>query len=1161
MIFASTILPRHVLGICLAAASLLLTPFATGMAQPSYSNTDITVTTLVDEDDGVVGTGAGTSLREAVKYSGSGDRILFGSLSGTIFLTLGELVVSHDLIIEGPGAEVLEVNGNDLQRIFLVNTGFLLRLEDLTLASGRAVDGAAILSQGGLWLSGLAIRWSTAIHSGGAIYHNNNGILSVANCRFEHCDAYNEGGAIAAVAGTVGIGGSSFEANTAGGDGGAVYLNGSAAQAVVLLSSFSRNTAANAGGGIAVGASGNLLLTQCTVDENRAAFGGGIYNFGTLGLTLGTVSGNSADHEGGGIRSSGTAACNYATIARNDAESGGGIYNSGSLTMQRTLVAENTAAGSVDIDGTVTSLGNNLAGIGAGSSGWIGSDLVGTASEPMNAALDDLRMNGGATKTHALLTCSRAIDAAVTDPAIIQDQRGLPREVNGDHDTGAQPDIGAFELQSPLDNTPPVINEHPAFVVYLDAAGTATIDPDDLLINAYDDCGILSTTVGQTTFSCVDLGTPQVTLTATDRSYNITSKNVTITVVDDIAPTLTIPSDKSVNANSAPDDCLTVVTLGSASATDNCTAIGSITISNNAPAEFPVGTTFVTWTAEDASGNKATGKQIVTVTDVTLPVVVAPANKSVNAPPDKCTVLAGLVALGTPTVTDNCSYVVTNDAPLQFPLGATVVTWTATDASGNVGTASQTVTVVDVTPPTVFAPADLLLAVGDNCVRNASTFILGAPVFSDNCSVASTTNDAVADFDYPIGQTPVTWTVTDGSGNQTQAVQMVTVQDLDPPSIVAPDGLEVEADAGKCYWTVDPTVLGTPTGITDNCVVNGIPTYERSGGWTLNVGMHRIIWTAIDAAGNRSTDVQMVTVVGEPPVLSCISGANPGDPAITDTTDAGVAGAVITYPVPTLVGTGCSNVEIIRTSELGSGDFFPVGTTTVSYMAIDGSNQIDMCSFDVLIVDEEFPKIDVKVAPRNLWPVDNKMKEIEATVVVTDNVPGATAVLTSITCNEDMTGDIAGDTLNIFDRFYEFRSQRDNGPREYTVLYTATDVAGNYSSASAVVTVPTTKPKDFEDEILPAPSTMTLAQNYPNPFNPSTVISFGTPIDQYVELRVFNAIGMPVRTLVGSQLAAGTYTIEWDGHDDIGAPLPSGVYLYMLRAGNDHLERKMILAR
>lgn len=129
------------------------------------------------------------------------------------------------------------------------------------------------------------------------------------------------------------------------------------------------------------------------------------------------------------------------------------------------------------------------------------------------------------------------------------------------------------------------------------------------------------------------------------------------------------------------------------------------------------------------------------------------------------------------------------------------------------------------------------------------------------------------------------------------------------------------------------------------------------------------------------------------------------------------------------------------------------------------------------------------------------------------------------------------------------------------MTYKATDLAGNYSTATAVVTVPTTKPKDFEEEILPAPSTMMLAQNYPNPFNPSTVISFGTPIDQYVELRVFSAIGVPVRTLVGTQLAAGTYTIEWDGHDDIGAPLPSGVYLYMLRAGNNHLERKMILAR
>lgn len=1164
MISAISNLPRRALAYCLALSALLLAPFATGVAQPVFSGIQYSVTTLVDEDDGnlLPINGAGTSLREAINYSGPGDRIVFaGGVTGTMFFPLGELSVTHNLIIVGPGSLWLELNGNDVQRIMNTTPGVLLQLEKVTLSSGRANDGAAILSRGGLWLSQILARWNTATVRGGAVFHG-GGFLNIASSRFEHNDAGLVGGAVSSMSGTTVISLCEFEANSSGGGGGAVHIESNANPGLIENSSFSGNTAQGAGGALLISVGAIVQLSRSTFDGNRSASsGGGIANAGTLAILGSTISGNTADQAGGGFWNNATASCDYVTIARNDAATGGGVFDGSDLQLRRTLIAENTAANGFDISGAVVSNGNNLVGVGSGSSGWAASDSVGTTNQPMNAALDDLRMNGGATKTHALLSCSHAIDAAVVAPFVAIDQRGMPRAAHGDHDGVALPDIGAFELQSPLDNAGPTINAHPAPTVYLDSTGQATIDKDHLLISASDECGIRATSVSKLTFNCADKDTVIVTLTATDLSYNVTTKQVKVAVIDDIDPKLTIPSNIVVNANTAPNTCATAVAIGTASATDNCS--GTITITNNAPGTFPVGTTTVTWTAEDASGNKTSKKQTITVNDVTNPAVVAPADKTVNAPPDKCTVLAGLVALGAPTVTDNCTFVVTNDAPAQFPLGQTIVTWTAKDASGNQGTAQQTVTVVDSTDPVVFAPADLVLAVSPNsCSRNAATFGLGAPVASDNCTVASITKDRADDFDYPIGATIVTWTVTDGSGNQAQAVQTVTVFDADPPSITAPADIEVEADPGQCYWTVVEDSLGSPTGTSDNCTLSNNLIIERSGGPTLSVGMHRIIWTVIDAQGNRTTDVQIVTVVGEPPVLSCISGLNPGDPAITDTTDAGAAGAVITYPLPTLVGSGCSDVEIIRTGGLGSGDFFPVGTTTVSYMAIDGSNQIDVCSFDVKITDVEEPRIDVKVAPRNLWPADNSMKEIEATVVVTDNVPGATAVLTSITCNEDATGDIAAAATGTYDTFFELRAERSSTiPRIYTVLYTATDAAGNVSSASATVTVPLLQPKDIDGEILPAPSAIELAQNYPNPFNPSTQISFGTPTEQHVELRIFNAMGVPVRTLVSTQLAAGTYTIEWDGHDDSGNQLSSGVYLYMLRAGDAHVERKMILAR
>ncbi len=1147
MISAITFPTRYVLASCLALAVLLLVPYASGLAQPIPSGTIDTVTTLIDELDASAdpSLGAGTSFREAVEYSAAGDRIVFDAgLTGTVFLTLGEVLISHDLIINGPGSSIIELNGNDLSRIIRVDTSTSVILSGLTLASGRAVDGAAIFSEG--WLSVLAssVRWSTAIQRGGAIYHDGD-TLRLIGSRFERCEAYIHGGAVAVAGGEVFIDSDIFDGNTAGGNGGALYYTNTAVHAG--SSTFSDNTASGSGGAIAVGASASLTLVRSTINGNRASNGGGIQNGGTVTITSSTISGNTADNSGGGVRNSGTFSSDFATIAFNSATMGGGVLTTGTFSPSRTLIAENTAATGADVHGAATSGSTNLVAIADGSSGWVGGDITGTASKPVDASLDDLRLNGGQTKTHALLICSRAIDAAdSTGTWNMTDQRGQARKVNGDNDGIAVPDIGAYESLSILDVTAPEIVSHPAFKVYLDSTGHATITKDTLLLNAFDNCEVVSTYASKLNFSCADIGMADDTLKATDRSHNTATKVIQVEVIDDTPPTLTVPADKFVNASSSSCGVtLTAAQLGTATATDGC---GGVTISNNAPSEFPVGLTLVLWQAEDGSGNVSYGQQYVTVTDATAPSITPPADISVRTPGNACYVLAANLDLGIPTASDNCSVEVTNDAPAQFPLGATVVVWTATDPAGNMSQANQTVTVIDSTAPVIFAPADLALVSDiDSCSRAGANVNLGSPTASDNCAGVIVTNDKPASF--PIGETSVTWTATDAAGNVALAVQKVTIFDGNPPTVIAPPDIEVPADSGTCAWAVVPSILGTATS-TDNC---SIPTVTNSAGSSLGVGTHRVIWTALDGNSNRSTDVQIVTVVGDPPSIVC-------RPDTTVNTDPGKAGAVVTF-LPPIAASGCSEIEIIRTSGLGSGDFFPVGTTNVAYMAIDGSNQIAVCDFDVTVEDHENPQISVNVAPRILWPADNNMYEIKATVVVWDNVPGASAVLTSIICNQPAAGDIAGATLGVFDEYFELRAKNINAPRTYTVTYTATDVAGNTASDAAVVSVPTQKPKDFEEEILPAPSTVTLAQNYPNPFNPTTLITFGIPAEQHIELRIYNAMGVPVRTLVSTQLPAGTYTMQWDGTDDNGLPLSSGVYLYMLRSGGDHLERKMILAR
>jgi hypothetical protein len=195
-------------------------------------------------------------------------------------------------------------------------------------------------------------------------------------------------------------------------------------------------------------------------------------------------------------------------------------------------------------------------------------------------------------------------------------------------------------------------------------------------------------------------GSYSVTYDVSDAAGNEATQVVrTVIVIDpDIeAPSITAPGNVTVEATGVT----TTVTLGSATVTDNVDPNPAVT--NDAPAGFPVGTTTVTWTATDDSGNSASAIQTVTVTDTTAPTITAPANISVESSEPIA------VALGAPTVSDlaDPNPTVTNNAPALFPLGTTTVTWTATDTLGNSATATQTVTVTAPQPPVEIHVGDL----------------------------------------------------------------------------------------------------------------------------------------------------------------------------------------------------------------------------------------------------------------------------------------------------------------------------------------------------------------------------------------------------------------------------------------------------------------------
>ncbi|MBI5868755.1 MAG: T9SS type A sorting domain-containing protein, partial [candidate division Zixibacteria bacterium] len=93
------------------------------------------------------------------------------------------------------------------------------------------------------------------------------------------------------------------------------------------------------------------------------------------------------------------------------------------------------------------------------------------------------------------------------------------------------------------------------------------------------------------------------------------------------------------------------------------------------------------------------------------------------------------------------------------------------------------------------------------------------------------------------------------------------------------------------------------------------------------------------------------------------------------------------------------------------------------------------------------------------------------------------------------------------------------------------------------------------------PAQYTLDANYPNPFNPSTTINFSLRAASRIELRIHNILGQAVRDLFSGELDSGRHTIEWDGRDNNGNPVTSGVYFYTLRTNSSEETRKMLLLK
>ena len=310
-----------------------------------------------------------------------------------------------------------------------------------------------------------------------------------------------------------------------------------------------------------------------------------------------------------------------------------------------------------------------------------------------------------------------------------------------------------------------------------------------------------------------------------------------ITLVDSTLPRVDIPEDIISEANSLNENKISLVEP------EVFDSIKIQSLSNDAPEFFPLGETVVTWTATDTSGNSAISYHKVTLLDTTVPeIIISDVTLEAIIPNGNNETLV------LPEVNDVQEVNITNDAPEFFPLGETVVTWTATDTSGNESTQTQHVNVVDTTKPILTVPNDIQVeAIGVETQIDD----FGELITEDFSEVESIENNAPESF--PLGETVVTWTAIDTSGNSVSDTQLVTIIDTIMPEIIAPADMTFEAvDQIENYIEL--------SGERSFDIVQ-IESIENDAPEFFPLGETVVTWTATDTSGNSVSDTQLVTVV------------------------------------------------------------------------------------------------------------------------------------------------------------------------------------------------------------------------------------------------------------------------------------------------------------
>jgi len=588
--------------------------------------------------------------------------------------------------------------------------------------------------------------------------------------------------------------------------------------------------------------------------------------------------------------------------------------------------------------------------------------------------------------------------------------------------------------------------------------------------------------------------TTTITFLVTDASANTNSCTFDVIPEDTIAPTISCPGDQNETFDANCEFILPDYTA-LATVSDSCDATPSITQSP-APGTILTATTVVTLTATDASLNTDDCTFSVIPEDTTPPTISCPADQIESLDMNCEFILPDYTGLA--MVADGCSptlLLTQSPVPGTIISATTAITIFAEDSAGNINSCVFDVLLEDTIAPSITCPGDQIESVDANC-----QFVLpdytGLATATDSCDTAPVISQTPPAGTVITGTTIVTLLATDASTNTTSCTFSVIPQDTTAPVLTCP-GEQNESLDGNCEFIVpDYSALVT---VTDICDSNpGIAQTPAPG--TVVSATTAIIITTTDANGNSdSCSFNVILIDTVPPSLSCPANQNesvdtdcvfaiPDYTALATATDNCGTATITQTPSPgTVIGTGVTSITLeasdgtnttsctftvtvedtappLMICQNSTVQLDAAGQATITANDIDNGST-DNCGITSLSLDQEnFDCSHVGVNTITLTATDAAGN----TTTCTSTVTVEDTVAPSVVC-QDITVQLGTNGMVIISP-----SQVDNGSNdacgiqniildittfdcsnlgENPVLLTATDVNGNSSSCSAIVTV------------------------------------------------------------------------------------------------------------